>query len=233
MKIASIRKKASEGLEATFKPLAASTLNEDIYEEICRALRDGRLLPGQNVGIRQLADAVNTSSMPVREALRRLEAQGVLKTRPGRVLSIPGLDIDEVTEIYAIRISLEGLAAERAASQATPAEMSNVQLICEKMDKSFANNGDYRDFYPLNYQFHMAIYAAAHMPHLMRIIQPLWLRISPFLWSMSDEPHLQFAMEQHHQALDAIFKRDGAALRLAIETDILRAQTMLGKILRK
>ncbi|MGL4490689.1 MAG: GntR family transcriptional regulator [Rhizobiaceae bacterium] len=232
MILSSIRKNASVGLESTFKPLESSTLNEDIYEEICRALRDGRLLPGQNVGIRQLADAVNTSPMPVREALRRLEAQGVLKTRPGRVLSIPGLDIDEVNEIYAIRITLEGLAAERAANEATPEEMANVQSICQKMEE-IASYNDPKTFYPLNYELHMAIYSAAHMPHLLRIIQPLWLRVSPFLWSLSNEPHLRFAMEQHHQAVDALFRRDAPALRLAIETDIKRAQTMLEQILQK
>lgn len=232
MPISSTRRNASAGLEDTFKPMASSTLHEEIYDEICLALRDGRLLPGQNVGIRQLADAVNTSPMPVREALRRLEAQGVLKTRPGRVLSIPGLDINEVNEIYTIRVNLEGLAAERAASESTQSEMAEVQMICDKMDK-FVAFQDSRTFYPLNYEFHMAIYRAAHMPHLLRIIQPLWLRISPFLWSIANEPHLRFAMEQHHQAVAALFKRDAAGLRLAIENDILRAQKMLTTILQK
>jgi DNA-binding GntR family transcriptional regulator len=229
---AASKRKSSGALDDTFKPLASSTLNEEIYDEICLALRDGRLLPGQNIGIRQLADAVNTSPMPVREALRRLEAQGVLKTRPGRVLSIPGLEIEEVREIYAIRIVLEGLAAERAATEATPDEMANVQSICKRMDDGFSAH-DSKSFYPLNYNFHMAIYNAAHMPHLMRIIQPLWLRISPFLWSISDEPHLRFAMDQHHQAVDAMFRRDGAGLRRAIEDDIKRALNMLERILQK
>jgi DNA-binding GntR family transcriptional regulator len=226
------KRKSSGDLEDTFKPLTSSTLNEEIYDEICLALRDGRLLPGQNVGIRQLADAVNTSPMPVREALRRLEAQGVLKTRPGRVLSIPGLEIEEVREIYSIRLVLEGLAAERAATQATHEEMANIQNICARMDEGFTVR-DSKKFYPLNYDFHMAIYNAAHMSHLMRIIQPLWLRISPFLWSISDEPHLRFAMDQHHQAVDALFRRDGAGLRKAIEDDINRALNMLERILQK
>lgn len=228
----SAKKNASAALDDTFKPLTASTLHEDIYDEICLAIRDGRLLPGQNVGIRQLADAVNTSPMPVREALRRLEAQGVLKTRPGRVLSIPGLDIEEVKEIYSIRITLEGLAAERAALQATPSEMAHVQALCTRMDTNFSAS-DHRSFFPLNYELHMAIYSAAHMPHLLRMIQPLWLRISPFLWSLVNEPHLRFAMEQHHQAVEALFKRDASGLRLAIETDIRRAQNMLEQILQK
>jgi DNA-binding GntR family transcriptional regulator len=229
---AEMKRKSSVALDSTFKPLASSTLNEEIYDEICLALRDGRLLPGQNIGIRQLADAVNTSPMPVREALRRLEAQGVLKTKPGRVLSIPGLEIEELREIYAIRIVLEGLAAERAAGSATPEEMANVQGICKRMDDGFAIH-DSKTFYPLNYDFHMAIYNAAHMPHLIRIIQPLWLRISPFLWSISDEPHLRFAMDQHHQAVDAMFRRDGGGLRRAIEDDINRALKMLERILQK
>jgi DNA-binding GntR family transcriptional regulator len=229
---AASKRKTSGALEDTFKPLASTTLNEDIYEEICLALRDGRLLPGQNIGIRQLADAVNTSPMPVREALRRLEAQGVIKTRPGRALAIPGLEIEEVREIYTIRIALEGLAAERAASDATPQEMANVQNICKRMEGGNILR-DSKLFYPLNYDFHMAIYNAAHMPHLIRIIQPLWLRISPFLWSITDEPHLRFAMDQHHQAVDAMFSRDGAALRRAIEDDINRALNMLERILKK
>jgi DNA-binding GntR family transcriptional regulator len=230
--LAAAKRKSSIALDSTFKPLASSTLNEEIYDEICLALRDGRLLPGQTVGIRQLADAVNTSPMPVREALRRLEAQGVLKTRPGRVLSIPGLEIEEVREIYSIRLVLEGLAAERAATEATPAEMAKIQAICKNMDDGFAIR-DSKRFYPLNYDFHMAIYHAAHMPHLIRIIQPLWLRISPFLWSLTDEPHLRFAMDQHHQAVDAMFRRDGAGLRRAIEDDINRALNMLERILGK
>lgn len=232
MVLPSIRRNAGADLDATFKPLEPSTLNEEIYDEICLALRDGRLLPGQSVGIRQLADAVNTSPMPVREALRRLEAQGVIKTRPGRVMSIPGLDVEELREIYAIRINLEGLAAERAATNATLEETANVQAICARMDEMFGSI-DLKSFYTLNYDFHMAIYRAAHMPVLYRVIQPLWLRISPFLWSLNYEPHLRFSMEQHHQALAALLRRDGAGLKRAIENDIQRAATMLESILLK
>ncbi len=211
--------------------MQSSTLHQDVYQELCKALRDGRLLPGQRISIRDLAAAVNTSPMPVREALRRLEAQGVLQAPPSRVLVVPGLSRAEMAEIYEIRITLEGLAAERAATRATKAEQRAVPALCAAMDRHF-KAGDLRAFLDCNYEFHMAIYRAARMPVLMRCIEPLWLRISPFLFSLIEEPHLQFSMMLHWRAEEALRARDGAALRQAIESDIREASIRLAEFTR-
>lgn len=224
------RGKAQNMLKDQIGPVKAKTLNEEIYESICAALLDGRLLPGQNVSVRELANAVDTSPMPVREALRRLEAQGVLQIHPGRVLRIPGLTLEEIDEIYTIRHRVESLAAENAADRATEADVRAVETAYEEMDKAFLA-GDFDGFMATNYAFHMAIYRAAHMPRLMRMIEPLWLRITPHLWSLAEERHLKFSMDQHKAALEALFRKDAGALGAAIGNDIESAKKKLEELL--
>jgi DNA-binding GntR family transcriptional regulator len=219
-------------LDEKFQPLEASTLNQDVYRALCKALRDGRLLPGQSIGIRYLAAAMNTSPMPVREALRRLEAQGVLEILPGRILRVPGLEARMVEEIYGIRLALETFAAASAAKMREEADIAPLRAICERMQTAFAA-ADHRSFMECNYDFHFAIYRAARMPQLLRIIEPLWLRISPFLWSLVEDRHLRFSMDQHWRALDAFANGQGDILADAIRVDITQAQTRLLDLLKQ
>lgn len=221
------RRETSERLKARFGPLKPTTLNEEIYEAICGALRDGRLRPGEAISVRDLAAAVNTSPMPVREALRRLEAQGVLdEPTPGRAVSVPGMVRAQIDEIYTIRMELEGLAAERCARAAKEADVAAVEAAYAAMDRAFRDR-DAAGFMETNHAFHMAIYAGAHMPRLLAMIEPLWLRISPHLWSLVEDRHLKFSMDQHEAALTALRARDGAGLRAAITQDIAEAKRKL------
>jgi len=216
----------SGGLKSRFGPLKPTTLNEEIYEAICSALRDGRLMPGESISVRDLAAAVNTSPMPVREALRRLEAQGVLVVKPGKALSVPGLVREDIHEIYTIRMELEGLAAALSVDAALPDDDQVIQSAFDAMQECYVNR-DYRGFMETNYLFHMAIYRIARMPRLLSLIEPLWLRISPFLWTLVEDKHLRFAMEQHKLVLAAFKARDRDAIRQAIVDDIHEAKRKL------
>src|SRR5512147_2217037 len=91
----STRPRRSEDLTDTFRPVARATLQEGIYEQVCAALMDGRLHPGQKISLRSLAAAMSTSPMPVREALRRLEASHVLELRGGGV-AVPAPSPEEL-----------------------------------------------------------------------------------------------------------------------------------------
>jgi DNA-binding GntR family transcriptional regulator len=213
-------------LDGKFEPIEASTLNQDVYRALCQALRDGRLLPGQSIGIRYLASAMNTSPMPVREALRRLEAQGVLEILPGRILRVPGLDARAIEEIYGIRIALETFAASSAAKVRETADIAPLRSVCDRMQAAF-EAGDHRGFMDSNYEFHFGIYRAARMPQLLRIIEPLWLRISPFLRSLVEDRHLRFSMDQHWRAFEAFAKGDPETLADAIRLDIAQARKRL------
>jgi DNA-binding GntR family transcriptional regulator len=229
--MASTRPRRSEDLTDTFRPVARATLQESIYEQVCAALMDGRLRPGQKISLRSLATAMDTSPMPVREALRRLEASHVLELRSGGVLAVPAPSPDELQEIREIRVSLEGLAAERAAARMTRKQQERTARLAREMHL-FASGKDLTGFLAMNREFHFSIYEAAGSPLLLSIIKSLWLRIAPFFFAICRlHGHVDFSIEQHDRAVQALLLRDGAGARAAIQADIERAASHIGRLL--
>src|SRR5882672_10203428 len=145
-----------EDLSDAFQPLARATLQEGVYDQVCAALMDGRLRPGQRISLRSLSAAMNTSPMPVREALRRLEAGHVLELRAGGVLAVPQPSRGELLEIRDIRMSLEGLAAEQAAARMTKKELERTARLGAAMRRDADARPDVAAFVAMNREFHFA-----------------------------------------------------------------------------
>jgi DNA-binding GntR family transcriptional regulator len=193
---------------------------------------DGRLRPGQKISLRSLATAMSTSPMPVREALRRLEAGHVLEVREGGVLAVPAPSPDELQEIREIRVSLEGLAAERAAARMTRKQQDRTARLAREMHLYAGDPKDLTGFLAMNRDFHFSIYEAAESPLLLSIIKSLWLRIAPFFFAICQvHGHVDFSIEQHDRAVQALLARDGAGARTAIQADIERAASRIGTLL--
>ena len=227
-----VRAGRAEDLSDAFQPVARATLQAGVYDQVCAALMDGRLRPGQRISLRSLAAAMNTSPMPVREALRRLEAGHVLEMRPGGVLAVPHPSTAELREIRDIRMSLEGLAAERAADRMTRRELGHATRLGAAMRRAGAGRHDITAFLAMNREFHFAIYEAARSPLLLSMIKSLWLRMAPFFFAICRQHgQVDFSIEQHDRALQALLRRDGAAAREAIAADIERAAERIGALL--
>jgi DNA-binding GntR family transcriptional regulator len=206
-----------------FQPLTRSTLHEGVYEQICAALMDGRLRPGQRISLRKLAAAMNTSPMPVREAVRRLEASHVLEIRPGNVLAVPMPTDEQLVEIRDIRVSLEGLAAELAVANISSRAIERVAHLAKEM-KAPNQQHDLVSFLAMNREFHFTIYEAAGRPILTSIIKSLWLRVAPFFFEICrSRGHVEFSIEQHDRAVAALEKKDSRGARDAIVNDIMGA----------
>jgi len=221
-----------EDLSDTFQPLARATLQEGVYDQVCAALMDGRLRPGQRISLRGLSTAMNTSPMPVREALRRLEAGHVLELKAGGMLAVPHPSREELLEIRDIRMSLEGLAAEQAAARMTRKELERVTRLGAAMRRDVAHRHDVAAFLVTNREFHFAIYEAARSPLLLSMIKSLWLRVAPFFFAICrNHGHVAFSVEQHDRALRALQRRDGAGAGRAIAADIERAAERIGALL--
>ena len=105
------------------------TLHERIYRELRRSLMAGVVRPGQPLSYRSLADALGVSPMPVRDAVRRLIAERALEALPNRTIAVPNLDAERIGEIYKMRISLEGLAAEEAAAKINAKTLGELRLL--------------------------------------------------------------------------------------------------------
>lgn len=213
-------------------PVARKTLADQVYAQLCEALRAGQFRPGQAITLRAVADALDISHMPVRAALERLEAEGaVVAPMKGRSLVIPQMSVFQLRELRDIRVELEGLAAERAAAIISDAELMVVERYCDLMQVA-ATAGNLKAYIRENWAFHTAVYRASKMDRLLAIIEGLWLRIGPYVgMMMPDRTAMVASMPNHHDVLDALRRHDGPAARAGIVADIHDSAETLGRIL--
>jgi DNA-binding GntR family transcriptional regulator len=207
-----------------FDTVERDTLQERIYRQIHHKLLTGQLLPGQQLSINALVSALGASAMPVREALRRLEAERLLVIGSNRSLTVPRLDPDQVKELRDMRHAIEGLATERAVPNISAADLASLTELCGDMDAAIVANDPLR-YLDINWRFHLLIYQASRMPLMCSIIQQLMARAAPYvrLGLNDNKEHMTRAMRCHYAALEALRRGNGAAARHAIEQDILGA----------
>src|SRR5215468_7993257 len=108
---------------------ADTSLRTQVYESLREALTAGRFRPGQKLTFRFVADALGVSLTPVREALRRLVAEGAFEMQPNRSVRVPPMTRAKVLELRDIRMAVEGLAAEKAAANATRPHVAQLRRI--------------------------------------------------------------------------------------------------------
>ncbi len=209
------------------EPVAHSPMHEMVYDRIREAFASGQMVPGQRIVIRDLARALGTSMMPVRDALRRLEAENAVVLTNGRTLAVPSLSAKDYEELCMIRVTLEGLAAQEAAKNITAAELEEVVRCADLVDEAAAA-GDAAAASMHNRHFHWAVNAASHRPLLIRIIESLWLRVGPQIthsvrFDIQGGDVRRSAFHPHRQVIAALRNGDGASAATAIAYDISRA----------
>lgn len=198
------------------------------YNEIKRRILSGDFTADDRLREINVADLLGMGRTPVREALRRLEDEGLLMHEPRRGLVVTRIDQRGVTELYAMREVLEGAAAEFAARHATDAEIDNMAAILEDQRKPDA------DAVVLNLAFHHAIYTAAHNRHLIRSLNALtdttYLLGRSTLAASERAAH---AVEEHSSILVAIRARDPKAAADAAKNHIRQAYLERLRMLRE
>lgn len=143
---------------------------EYAYSRLMAMLRRGELRAGQRLREVELAESLNISRTPVREALRRIAADGLIRILPGRGMVVAEYDKQQVQELYAMRGVLEGAAAQLAALHASPAEIDLMREIVERSATTFASPDETMR---LNTQFHRAIHQASHNRYIERALAQL------------------------------------------------------------
>lgn len=192
------------------------------HEATYRRLRDlvlfGVLAPGQKVTIQGLTGLLEAGMTPVREAIRRLTAEGALDLHENRRVSVPRLTLSQLDEVSFARMALEPRLARLALDRLGPADIDAFAAIDAGIDAAIAA-GDVSGYLSGNYRFHFAIYEAAGAPVLLSLTQSLWLRFGPSL-RVVIESGGTIGPDRHKDTLAAMRARDGAALAAAIEADI-------------
>jgi DNA-binding GntR family transcriptional regulator len=207
---------------------ARETLGDRVTHELRALLIAGRLVPGEKLSLRKVADALGVSMMPVREAMSRLAADGALEILPGKAVRVPILTLGQFRELTRVRLVIEGFAAEETARKATSDDIAGIARA-EAAFRAVASleQPDAATAVACNRDFHFALYFAAGMPTLVEMIERLWLKAGPVLnLDMRSEPtRLKggSAVLAHGELVEALRRHDPDAARRALEADITAA----------
>ncbi len=198
------------------------SLGEYAYERLRADIREGVLPPGSRLREKDVAERLEISRTPVREALRRLEADGFLTFEPHRGMVVVQLDHQSIMELYAMREVLEGTAAALAARHASEAEIA---ILFEMLNSEAKISTDPAQLASHNAQFHGVLFRAAHNRYLLKTANAL--RDSMALMrgtTMAVPGRAGSAREEHSALARAIKERNCDAAESAARLHIRNAQ---------
>jgi len=179
-------------------PLAALTKAEAAYVEVRAQLLEGTLAPGSTINQESLAAALGLSVTPLREALRRLEGEGLIALRPHHVVSVLPLTRRELRELCVARMQLEPLAARLAAEAATRDELKAIASLARE-----SATADLHSQLRAHRLFHHSIYGASHNEVVADLLEQLWTRTDRYRAIMLRDAGLRRKSSAGHRGIAA------------------------------
>ncbi|MDZ7787898.1 MAG: GntR family transcriptional regulator [Halofilum sp. (in: g-proteobacteria)] len=208
--------------DTTLHPRAddgAITVQEWVYRQLKERILTGQFVPGRSVTLRGIAAMLEVSPTPVREALRRLVSEGALEVHGNRRVSVPTMTRRKFDDLCAVRVSLETLAAERAMPHIDADHLARLRRLDAEVDEAI-EKGDVNRYLQRHREFHFSIYQVGSAEVLMPLIESVWMQFSPFLRLVISHIGVDYIVDRHADALNALERQDHAALRFAIEADV-------------
>jgi DNA-binding GntR family transcriptional regulator len=198
-----------------FRPIAASPSMVDLVAHAVRdAILDGSMNPGSAISIAKLAEDFDVSHIPVREALQRLEAEGLLEFRRARQAVVAPIDVDEMRNIFRIRINLEGDLIERAAKAYSDSDLATLRLSLAGLE---ASEGDLAALREEHYDFHRQLVLPVASAWDLRVLDLLWRASDRYLQLIfrgySQREEFVDLVALHKALLETATERSGPALR--------------------
>ncbi|WP_166416445.1 GntR family transcriptional regulator [Cochlodiniinecator piscidefendens] len=193
---------------------------KDAYSLILEAIDVGAFRPGDRLVESDLADRFGMSRTPIREALQRMETQSLL-SRDGRSLIVSSLDHNQLAELYVVRSTLEGLAAQLAARHAAPEE---IRVLREMVEEDHALLDDPSALARANRRFHKQIHLASHNRYLVQQLDLVHRSMALLAsTSLAAEGRGQKALEEHAAIVASIENGDGDSAGQALQAHISKA----------
>jgi DNA-binding GntR family transcriptional regulator len=188
-----------------FSTIRRETLETQVHEALRKAILEGRLARGERLVQDDLATQFGTSRIPVRDALKRLESEGLvaLDERGSYVVSYFGSE--DVEEIYGLRLLLEPYAAGKALDGMAASDLEELESVAQEM-KEPATLKDIERYVQLNQTFHFSLYELSRERRLFRMIQSLWSGLMP-LTPMAVPGQLERSASEHEAIMRALKER--------------------------
>lgn len=214
----------------TVPDLTDTSLRGRVYDALREGLTAGRFLPGQKLTFRAIAAELGVSLTPVREALRRLVAEGGFEMQPNRSVRVPLMTRAKILELRDIRIAVESLAAAKAAERATPRQVAELRRIARELSAARARGDTVTDRQKIR-AFHFTLYGIAEQPALLRVIEGLWLQTGPYMNLMyPDYIGRARGPAARRRILTALTAHDSAAARREIAGDLRHALSYIADL---
>jgi DNA-binding GntR family transcriptional regulator len=202
-----------------------TSLSAEVVTRLEGEILQGLRKPGDRLDERQLAEQYGVSRTPVREALQRLAASGLVVSRGRQGLQVARLSVADLLDAFSVVSELEALAAAQAARRIAPEQrmlLKETHTACEQA----AQAGDAGRFYAANLAFHDAVAAASHNRVLQEELRCLTLKISPYRRTITFQPGRMIgSIPEHAAVMEAIFRGDGAVAAQAMRSHV----TLLGE----
>jgi DNA-binding GntR family transcriptional regulator len=194
------------------------TKEHQVAELLREKIIAGSVVRGQKLKQAELAKMLNVSITPVREALRLLEAEGYVHVSSHRGAIVAPFQIDQVDELFDLRMTLEGKLTAAAARRMTPADLTGLTELNENIRSALARNSR-EDTRGNNFRFHFRLYECADLPHTLEFVRVLWAKY-PFdlLGSIPGRPPR--VLDEHADLLAALQEGDPRKATKAMQSHI-------------
>jgi DNA-binding GntR family transcriptional regulator len=205
-------------------PRPALTKTAYVYEELRRRILAGELTQGQTIAQEQLAAELGVSTTPLREALRRLDAEGLVNLDAHRDARVTRLNAEEARSLFEIREKLDPLAAKLAATRRTDADIATIESALKDLEPLSASTGF--ESLLVHRAFHRSVYTASHNPLLMSLLEGLWDKADRYrqigLQSKPDSADDRERVRREHIAIaEAVIAGDARAAEQTMKKHVL------------
>jgi len=197
-------------LPPDMEPITKRGLSDEVVERIRQMIFQGELSPGQRLREEHLAEAFRISRAPVREAILRLEQEGLVVVRRNQGSTVARLDIKDAIEVFSLRLTLEGLAIQWAIRKGLETEIADIGKIVEQMRQAHNLDSLSRsEASRLDIALHDLLYKASHHQRLWRSWTSLRSQIHVLILQANvGNPHFQRrTVETHEALLEALLQR--------------------------
>jgi DNA-binding GntR family transcriptional regulator len=208
---------------------------ETAQQQVLNSLRDAivrrEFLPGMPIRAAAVAERFGVSRIPVREALRVLEAEGLVSATPHKGVVVAEMSPADLHEIYLLRQILENEAARRAIPALSRTTLAELDRLVAEMD-AHLGDGDHAKLVELNRKFHFTICEASGLTHLTRIVGTLWNQSDAYrALYLAHEDFRRQAQDEHRAILEACHARDVEAAVELLDEHRRRAELAITKVL--
>jgi len=201
-----------------------SSLFNSVYTELRDGILTGELKPGESLTELRISSELGVSRTPVREAIRQLEHDELVRAIPNKGAVVIGISVADIDDMYTVRMFAEGLAAEWAVVHITDEQIEDMRYTVE-LQEFYAKKGDYFQVWQLDGKFHHIIYEACKSRMLCHVLSDFHSYASRAReLSIKTPARLLASVEEHRNIYEAISRKDGYDAKKYVEEHLIHAK---------